>query len=147
MGRLLWQPSEAQIQSSNMYRFMTRINQRYGTAFDSYDGLYQWSVAHIPEFWQEMWDFASIKASIAYTAVVDDATRMPGARWFEGARLNFAENLLRHRDQRLALVFRGEDQVRRTLTYAQLYDEVARVAKALKQAGVRAGDRVAGFVP
>ena len=147
MSKLLWQPSEAQIKASNMYRFMTLINERYGTSFDSYDDLYQWSVDHIPEFWKEMWDFAAIKASVSYDRVIDDAAKMPGARWFEGARLNFAENLLRYRDDRLALVFRGEDQVRRTLTYAQLYDEVARVAKALKQAGVAVGDRVAGFVP
>ena len=147
MSKLLWQPSEAQIKASNMYRFMTLINERYGTSFDNYDGLYQWSVDHISEFWKEMWDFAPVKASAPYDQVIDDANRMPGARWFEGARLNFAENLLRYRDDRLALVFRGEDQVRRTLTYAQLYDEVARVAKALKQAGVAAGDRVAGFVP
>jgi hypothetical protein len=64
--QLLWQPSESQIQSSNMYRFMTLINQRYGTSFDNYDGLYQWSVDHIPEFWKEMWDFAAIKASVPY---------------------------------------------------------------------------------
>jgi len=147
MSKLLWQPSEAQIKASNMYRFMALINQRYGTSFDNYDGLYQWSVDHIPEFWKEMWDFASIKASVPYDQVIDDAAKMPGARWFDGARLNFAENLLRFRDDRLALVFRGEDKVRRTLTYAQLYDEVARVAKALKQSGVKAGDRVAGFVP
>ena len=147
MSKLLWQPSEARIEASNMYRFMTLINQRYGTSFDHYGGLYQWSVDHIPEFWKEMWDFAAIKASKPYDRVVDDATKMPGARWFDGARLNFAENLLRYRDERVALVFRGEDRVRRTFTYAQLYDEVARVAKALKDAGVTVGDRVAGFVP
>jgi acetoacetyl-CoA synthetase len=66
---------------------------------------------------------------VPYEQVIDDATKMPGARWFTGARLNFAENLLRYRDDRLALVFRGEDRVRRTYTYAQLYDEVARVAR------------------
>jgi acetoacetyl-CoA synthetase len=147
MSKRLWQPSEAQIRSTNMYRFMTTINQRYQTACDSYDDLYQWSIAHIPEFWREMWAFAGINASAGYTSVVDDVTKMPGARWFEGARLNFAENLLRYRDDRLALVFRGEDVVRRTLSYRQLYDEVACVAKALKEAGVTAGDRVAGFVP
>jgi acetoacetyl-CoA synthetase len=147
MGRLLWQPTEQQIVNTNMFRFMTRINQRYQTDFDDYDSLYQWSIDHIPQFWQEMWDFADIQASAPYTAVVDDATKMPGAQWFEGAQLNFAENLLRYRDDRLAIVFRGEDRVRRTLTYAQLYDAVARVAKALEDAGVLPGDRVAGFVP
>jgi len=94
-----------------------------------------------------MWAVAGIKSSAPYKQVVDDAAKMPGARWFEGARLNFAENLLRYRDDRLALVFRGEDKVRRTLTYAQLYDQVARVAKALRDTGVQSGDRVAGFVP
>ena len=147
MSKLLWQPSKEQIQSSNIYRFMTRINERYGTSFDSYEGLYQWSIDHIVEFWTEMWAVAGIEVSAPYTQVVDDAAKMPGAKWFEGARLNFAENLLRYRDDRLALVFRGEDKVRRTLTYAQLYDQVARVAQALRNAGVQSGDRVAGFVP
>ena len=107
MSKLLWKPSEEQIQSSNMYRFMNRINERYGTSFDSYDGLYQWSIDHIAEFWKEMWSVADIKSSAPYSQVVDDAAKMPGARWFEGTRLNFAENLLRYRDDRLALVFRG----------------------------------------
>ena len=147
MSRCLWQPTDTQIQATRMYRFMKRINQRYDTDFDRYADLYQWSVDHIPEFWQEMWEEAGIVASTPYSAVVDDLSKMPGARWFEGARLNFAENLLRFRDDRPALVFRGEDRVRRTLTYAQLYDQVARVAKALKGCGVTAGDRVAGFVP
>jgi acetoacetyl-CoA synthetase len=130
-----------------MYRFMTLVNERYKTCFDNYDDLYQWSVDNIAEFWKQMWDFGSIKASVLYEEIIDDAARMPGARWFQGSRLNFAENLLRYRDDHLALVFRGEDKIRRTFTYAQLYDEVARVASALKQNGVKAGDRVAGFVP
>jgi acetoacetyl-CoA synthetase len=130
-----------------MYRFMTLINERYSTDFDNYDDLYQWSVDNIAEFWKQMWDFGSIKASVPYDAIIDDVSRMPGAHWFQGSRLNFAENLLRYRDDHRALVFRGEDKIRRTYTYAQLYDEVARVAGALKRSGVEAGDRVAGFVP
>jgi acetoacetyl-CoA synthetase len=147
MSKLLWTPSQERIQASNMVQFMQWINEHFALDLNDYPGLYQWSVDHIADFWAAWWEYAGFIASVPYEQVLDDATRMPGARWFEGARLNFAENLLRYRDDRTALVFRGEDRVRRTYTYAQLYDEVARVARALKDAGVTAGDRVAGFVP
>ncbi|MFO7598398.1 MAG: acetoacetate--CoA ligase, partial [Candidatus Desulfacyla sp.] len=109
--------------------------------------LYQWSIDNIPDFWASMWEFAGIKASRPYTRVVDDVTKMPGAGWFQGAELNFAENLLRYRDDHVALIFKGEDQDPIRLTYRELYDEVARVAAPLKAAGVQPGDRVAGFMP
>ncbi len=130
-----------------MYRFMGFINDRYGKDFKEYASLYQWSTENIPDFWAAFWEFAEIKASRAYDQVIDDLTRMPGTEWFSGARLNFAENLLRFRDDHVALIFKGEDHDSTKTTYAQLYDEVARVAKALKDAGVRVGDRVAGFIP
>ncbi|MBW2208672.1 MAG: acetoacetate--CoA ligase, partial [Deltaproteobacteria bacterium] len=93
------------------------------------------------------WEFAQIKASRPYDQVIDDVTKMPGAKWFSGARLNFAENLLRYRDDQVALIFKGEDQNSAKMTYAELYDEVARVAASLKESGVRVGDRVCGFMP
>ena len=147
MGKLLWTPSEAQIQDSNMYRFMAGVNRKYKTNFTTYPELWQWSVDNIAAFWAEMWEFAGVVASRPYDEVIDDAARMPGARWFSGARLNFAENLLRYRDDRTAIVFRGEDQVRRRLTYAELYREVARTAKSLRALGLKPGDRVVGFMP
>lgn len=147
MGKLLWTPSEAQIQDSNMYRFMAGVNRKYKTNFTTYPELWQWSVDNIAAFWAEMWEFAGVIASRPYDEVIDDAARMPGARWFSGARLNFAENLLRYRDDRTAIVFRGEDQVRRRLTYAELYREVARTAKSLRALGLQPGDRVVGFMP
>ena len=147
MGKLLWQPSEDRIKSTNMYRFMTGINEKYNKDFDEYGQLYQWSIENISDFWGSMWEFAEIKASKPYTQVVDDITRMLGARWFEGAHLNFAENLLRYRDDQIALIFKGEFQDSIKITYSELYDEVARVAKSLKEAGVHSGDRVAGFMP
>jgi len=147
MVKLLWQPSEERIKSTNMYRFMTFINEKYNKDFDEYGQLYQWSIENISDFWGSMWEFAKIKASKPYTQVVDDVTRMPGAKWFEGAHLNFAENLLRYRDDQIALIFKGEFQDSIKITYSELYDEVARVAKSLKEAGVHAGDRVAGFMP
>jgi acetoacetyl-CoA synthetase len=147
MVKKLWQPSEERIKSTNMYRFMNLINEKYSQNFNEYESLYEWSIQNIPDFWATMWDFAEIKASHPYTEVVDDLTTMPGAKWFSGAQLNFAENLLRYRDDQVALIFKGEALESIKMTYAELYDEVARVAKALKDAGVQVGDRVGGFMP
>ncbi|MEW6076414.1 MAG: acetoacetate--CoA ligase [Thermodesulfobacteriota bacterium] len=146
-NQLLWQPSQERIESTNMFRFMGRINEKYKTALAAYPELYQWSIDHIPEFWAEVWDFAGIVHSASYTRVVDDPARLPGAKWFAGARLNFAENLLRYRYERPAIIFSCEGGPVRRLTYAELYRQVARTAAALSAAGVRAGDRVAGFMP
>ncbi|GAG45311.1 unnamed protein product, partial [marine sediment metagenome] len=147
MAKLLWKPSEDKIKNSNMYQFMGLINENYNQNFTEYDPLYQWSIENIPDFWAAMWEFADIKASKPYDQVIDDVTKMPGAKWFSGARLNFAENLLRYRDDQVALIFKGEDHDSTTMTYSGLYDEVARVAKSLKEAGVQMGDRVAAFMP
>jgi len=147
MSKMLWKPSEESIRQSNMYRFMQIVNQKYHQALNEYDSLYQWSVENIPEFWTTMWEFAQVVHSAPYAQVVDDLTKMPGAQWFAGARLNFAENLLRYRDDRTALIFKGEGQAPTRMTYAQLYDEVARMARSLRAMGIRPGDRVVGFVP
>ena len=147
MAKLLWKPSKEQIKTSNMCRFMNVINEKYNQKFNEFAPLYEWSVENIPDFWATMWDFADIIASKPYDQVIDDETKMPGAKWFPGARLNFAENLLRYRDDRIALIFKGEDQASIKMTYAELYDEVARLAKALKDSGVQSGDRVVGFMP
>ena len=110
MAKLLWKPSEERIKSTNMYRFMNVINEKYNQDFNEYEPLYQWSIENIPDFWASMWEFAEIRASQPYTEVVDDLTKMPGAKWFSGAKLNFAENLLRFRDDHVALIFKGEAQ-------------------------------------
>jgi acetoacetyl-CoA synthetase len=147
MARLLWTPSEERIKRSNMYRFMQFINDRFNLHLDEYAALYAWSVKNIPEFWASVWEFVDVQASAPYENVIDDVTKMPGAKWFPGARLNFAENLLRYRDDQTALVFKGEDQDTIRMTYHELYDEVASVAKGLRDAGVATGDRVVGFMP
>ncbi|UCD79813.1 MAG: acetoacetate--CoA ligase [Desulfobacterales bacterium] len=147
MAKLLWQPSEEQIKRTNMYRFMNLVNEKYKQDFKEYAPLYEWSVANIPDFWATMWEFADVVASKPYDRVIDDVTKMPGAEWFSGARLNFAQNLLRYRDDRTALIFKGEGQASTKMTYAELYDEVARLARALKDSGVEVGDRVVGFMP
>ncbi len=123
------------------------INNKYSLNLADYDSLYQWSIENIPDFWESMWEFGEIKASKPFDQVVDDPGKMPGARWFSGARLNFAENLLRYRDDQRAIIFKGEHQDSIKISYAALYDEVARMAISLRDAGVQPGDRVAGFMP
>jgi acetoacetyl-CoA synthetase len=147
MAKLLWEPTAEQIKQSNMYRFMTFVNEIYQQNFDEYAALYDWSIENISEFWAAFWKFADIIHSKSYDQVIDDVTKMPGAKWFTGAKLNFAENLLRYRDDRVALIFKGEDQPSIRMTYAQLYDEVARLARSLKELGIQPGDRVVGFMP
>ncbi len=147
MSKMLWKPSEERIKQTNMIRFMNDVNKKYNAGLSDYPGLYQWSIDHLPEFWQEVWDFTDIIASEPHQSVIDDQGKMPGAEWFSRAKLNFAENLLRYRDNQPALVFKGEDQVSRSLTYAELYQEVAQVAKALRDHGVTVGDRIVGFMP
>ncbi len=147
MAKLLWTPSKERIKNTNLYRFMNIINETYNQNFSEYEPLYQWSIENIPDFWACLWEFAKIKSSTPYDRVVDDVGKMPGAKWFSGARLNFAENLLRYKDDQTALIFKGEDRADKRMTYTELYDEVASVARSLRQAGVRTGDRVVGFMP
>jgi acetoacetyl-CoA synthetase len=130
-----------------MYSFMMYVNERFKKDFANYDQLYQWSVTDIADFWAAVWDFLQIKVSRPYDQVVDDLSKMPGARWFPGARLNFAENLLQYRDDKTALVFQGEGQSPIYWSYAQLYDETARVARSLKNMEVGPGNRVVGYMP
>ena len=126
---------------------MERVNRQYGMDFSDYDVLYQWSIENLEDFWAELWDFVGIKASRSYDRVIDDPQKMTGAQWFSGSRLNFAENLLRFRDEETALIFRGENRVRRSLTYRELYAAVAGTAASLKDMGIIPGDRVVGFMP
>jgi acetoacetyl-CoA synthetase len=126
---------------------MNFINNKHDRDFSDYQSLYQWSIENIPDFWAAIWEFADIKASQPYREIVDDPLKMPGAKWFSGARLSFAENLLRYRDDHTAIVFQGEDKETRRLSYAELYDEVARLAHSLREMGIKSGDRVVGFMP
>ena len=112
----LWRPSEDWIRHANITRFIEEVNRKHGKRFQTYDDLYRWSVEEIPDFWARVWEFADIRASRGYDRAVEDLTRFPGTRWFPGANLNFAENLLRYRDDHVAFVFRGEDKKRLEMT-------------------------------
>ncbi len=147
MKTALWKPSAERIANANLTRFMKYLNDQQGQSFANYDELYQWSITERANFWESVWDFGGIIASKPYDNVLVDGDKMPGSKWFTGARLNFAENLLRYRDEQTAMVFKGEQQEAVRITYAELYDRVARLAKSLRDMGVTVGDRVSGFVP
>jgi acetoacetyl-CoA synthetase len=140
MTQPMWTPGPERAAQTAMARFMREAGKR------DYAELHRWSVEHAPEFWNRVWDFCGVIGEKGGETLVD-GNRMPGARWFPNARLNFAQNLLRRRDGAEAMVFWGEERIKRRMTYKQLYDLVSRIAQALADVGVGKGDRVAGYLP
>ncbi|UCB59995.1 MAG: acetoacetate--CoA ligase [Candidatus Bathyarchaeota archaeon] len=147
MKNKLWEPSKERIAKSNINQFIDFVNQEDHLEINSYEQLHNWSIDCTSDFWEAMWKFGNVKASCKYEVVVDDLGKFPGAEWFIGARLNFAENLLSHRDSTTAFIFRGESQKSVSMTYAELHNSVAHLAKLLREIGVSAGDRVVSYVP
>jgi acetoacetyl-CoA synthetase len=143
----LWSPSAERIASANITRFIARVNANHQVHLTDYASLYEWSVTQREKFWAELWRFCGVRAASEWDSVLENGSAMPGAKWFKGARLNFAENLLGRDDDAPALVFTNERGARRELSHRQLRAEVARVAAGLRLNGVVAGDRVAGFMP
>lgn len=143
----LWTPTTERVENSNIMRFIQTVNRSYALGITNYHELYQWSIDNREEFWRLVWQFGGVIASQNWDKVLEDQPGMLGAKWFVGARLNFAENLLRFRDEHPAIVFRGEGLQTTQISYADLYDQVARLAESLRNAGVKMGDRVAGYVP
>ena len=147
MNKPLWQPDPEQIKKTQLYRFTQEVRAETGLELENYQQLHQWSVQNSALFWSKLWQFTGVLCSSPSKQVLARADRFQETTWFEGARLNFAENLLRHRSEKTALISRLENGQRRTLSYSQLYGQVARVSAALRRAGVVEGDRVAGFMP
>jgi acetoacetyl-CoA synthetase len=145
--KLLWQPSEQVIEQAQLTQFARQVIRKRRLEINSYPDFYQWSVDRPEEFWSDLWDFAGVVASRKGATVLVDGDKMPGAHWFPEARLNFAENLMRRGDRGDAFVFWDESGFRRRVSYADLYSEVSRAAQALLALGLRAGDRVAAFMP
>ncbi|MFC1937378.1 acetoacetate--CoA ligase [Chloroflexota bacterium] len=147
MKQPIWQPSEERKRNANMTRFINLVNERYGKDFRAYSELHSWSVENLADFWDLLWEFAEVKASKPYDTIMTPGARMMDTRWFQGVRLNFAENLLRYCDNQTALIFKGEAQEAVETTYAELYDQVARLARPLREWGLKPGDRVAALMP
>ncbi|MEE8340943.1 MAG: acetoacetate--CoA ligase, partial [Candidatus Neomarinimicrobiota bacterium] len=147
LKKILWKPTKKQIQESQMTRFTEFVNDYHQLSLQNYNELYNWSVKNIADFWHTFWDFSKIIHTGKIESVVEDDSKMPGAKWFSGIKLNFAENLLRFQDDKIALIFKGEGRKPQYITYKQLYERVSSLAGSLKDAGVEPGDRIAGFLP
>jgi len=142
----LWTPSRERILRSNLVRYEHWLSQRRGLDFHTYDDLWRWSVTDLDGFWSSIWEFFAVAPGPAPAPTLAER-RMPGARWFPGAELNYAEVALRRRDQHPALVFGGEDAEVGTITYAELRQQVAAAAAGLRRLGVGRGDRVVAYLP
>ena len=148
MAQLLWTPSAERVAGTGLTRFIEReVRGRWNADPSDYAELHRWSITEKERFWQSVWSFGDVIGDGPGDDILRDSGGMRDARWFPGARLNFAENLLRRRDGAEALVFRGEDRVARALTFGELHDLVSRLVRALEAAGVKEGDRVAGYLP
>ncbi|EKE74767.1 acetoacetate--CoA ligase [Oceanibaculum indicum] len=142
----LWQPSADRIAQANVTCFMAALEKRHGVKAGDFRGLWRWSVENSAEFWDLIWDYCGVIGEKGGRILIDE-DRMPGAQFFPDAKLNFAENLLRKNDDSDAIVFWGEDKVKRRLSWRDLNEAVSRLAQALKAEGVTQGDRVAAYMP
>ena len=139
----LWQPSQLRISETNLTRFLHQVESDWGPSFNDYEALHHWSITEMEAFWRSAWHFCGVIAENDGPVLINGG-QMPGAKFYPEARLNFAENLLRRRDGADAIVFWGEDKVKRRLSYRALYDQVSCLAQALSAEGVGPGHRQQG---
>jgi len=143
----IWQPSEEAIEQAQLTQFARHVVRKYRLELNTYPDFYRWTVEHPEDFWSEVWEWCGVRASRKGSTVLVDGDKMPGAKWFPEARLNFAENLLRRGDRGDAFVFWDERGPQRRVSYSDLTSDVSRAAQALAQLGLRPGDRAAAFIP
>jgi acetoacetyl-CoA synthetase len=146
-GELLWTPSAEWMSSTNLAHFMNWLREHRGLDFTNYANLQRWSVDDLEGFWGALWDYLEIKSSAPYTRVLASET-MPGAKWFEGARLNYAEHVLRNEKPGTdAMIFVAEDTAPRGIAWDEFADKVRKVATWLRAQGIEPGDRVVSYAP
>ncbi|MEH6585110.1 MAG: acetoacetate--CoA ligase [Halioglobus sp.] len=147
MTQPLWSPSAQRVKDAQITHFQSQLRDQGLEVGTGFAALHKWSLANPETFWRAVWDYGEVIGEGDTSKVIADADKFPGARWFPDTRLNFAENLLRFRDERIALVSLLENGERREISYAQLYSQVAQLSAAMRAQGLQPGDRVAGFMP
>ncbi|MAJ45375.1 MAG: acetoacetate--CoA ligase [Candidatus Marinimicrobia bacterium] len=144
---ILWKPSEEKIQSSQMMDYINYVNNKYNLSIDNYNQLYEWSITSRSDFWNSFKNYSKIKFSVDSEIIIEDSRSMIGTKWFKGSRLNFAENLLKFKNNNIALRFIGEDKVFRELTFNELNYEVKKVQNHFISIGLKEGDKIAAYIP
>ena len=147
VSEILWQPSSSRIATANITAFVRQVESKTGQSLPDFNAVHAWSVAQPNVFWECLWDFCGLPPRSPDERTVENRDHMPGARWFPDSRINFASHLLTRWDNSPAMVFRSENSVRRVVSHAELYGQVADIAAALRSIGVEAGDRVCAFMP
>lgn len=147
MSHPIWKPTPDAIERSQMMAFLKFINQTHHLHLQNYAELYAWSIQHSTFFWAAIWNFNQVIASNPWDEILLCSDQMPGAKWFVGSKLNFAENLLRYRDSKPALIFYNEQGERRIYSYEQLHAETQQLAAAMRAVGITPHDTVVGFMP
>src|SRR5262245_47063999 len=144
---ILWKPTDEDVERATLTRFTRRLEEQRGEPFGDYDALWRWSVENLEEFWAAVWDFAGVRAHTPYERVLGRG-EMPGAKWFTGATLNYAEHVLgAARPGEPAIIARSQPRDDGTVTWDELADQVARAAAGLRRLGVGPGDRVVAYMP
>lgn len=145
-GTLLWEPTQERKENSNLNHFMVWLQQNRNLSFDSYDKLWDWSVTELEAFWEAMWEYFDIESSTPYRSVLS-ARKMPGAKWFEGAKINYTEHVFRNRDsEKTAIIHTSEVRPElREVSWGKLYEDTLAIQQTLKKLGVQKGDRVVSY--
>ncbi|WP_057914956.1 acetoacetate--CoA ligase [Peribacillus muralis] len=146
-GQIIWEPTNEQIEQTVLTHYMKWLKEKKGLSFQAYHELWKWSVDELEDFWASIWDYCDVKAERNYDAILSEQS-MPGAKWFEGARLNYAKNaLLNDQEEKTAIFFRSEHIKQKEVSWKELKEKVASVAHSLRKLGVKAGDRVVAYIP
>ncbi len=143
----IWQPTQQRIKEANITHYMSYLGSTFRTEVDDYESLYSWSLRNPERFWESIWQFGNVIGTFDPDNIVIHKDKMPGVRWFPEAQLNFAENLLKQKDDSIAIIERGEHGQRKSLTFRELHKQVGRLASSMQSMGIGKGDRVAGILP
>jgi acetoacetyl-CoA synthetase len=143
----LWTPSPERIEQTNVTSLINKINADWDVSLTDSEHLHQFSVTEMEKFWRSLIEYAELNGETWTGPELVDRNKLPGAKWFPEARFNYAENILKRRDDADAFVFWGENKVKRRMSFKTLYDQVSSISQALKGMGVGPGDKVAGYLP